>query len=146
MGLFRASRPPGGYWIVALLALAWMGFGLFALVMDYTMDEAGRAQMTAAQQQLMAARPAWLFGVYAVAIFSGLAGAIGLIMRQTWAVPAFSLSLLAIIVQFGYIIVGLDAVAILGAQQALLFPAVIFAIGVFLLWFATHARKRGWLR
>jgi hypothetical protein len=80
--------------------------------------------------------------VYALAIFSGLAGAIGLLMRRGWATTAFAISLVAVIVQFGYTFLVMDAVKLLGAS-AVAFPAVIFAIGVFLLWFSMRARKQG---
>jgi len=75
------------------------------------------AQLREAQRQLYAARPQWLFAVYGVAIFSGLTGAIGLLLRKSWASMLFGLSLAAIIVQFGYI--GLDrAVTIPGSPDA----------------------------
>jgi hypothetical protein len=53
--------------------------------MDLTTDEAGLAKMSKAQRQLYAARPQWLFAVYGMAIFTGFAGAIGLLLR--WIVP-----------------------------------------------------------
>lgn len=140
-----SHRPPTWFWLVASLALVWMLFGVYALYADYTMDDAGRAQMSAEQLQLMDARPAWIFAVYAVAIFSGLFGAIALLLRKAWAVPLFMLSLLAVIVQFTYILFAMGAIRILGAAQAVPFPLVIFTIGAALLWLSLHARRRGWL-
>jgi hypothetical protein len=138
-------KPPTWYWVVSVLALIWMLFGVFAWTMDFLMDEAALAQMTDAQRQLYSVRPQWLFIVYAIAIFSGLAGAIGLVMRKAWAIPAFWISLIAIIIQFGYTLLVMDAIRLLGAAAALPFPIVIFAIGVALLWFAIRAKKSGWL-
>jgi hypothetical protein len=138
-------KPPTWYWVVSVLALIWMLFGVFAWTMDFLMDEAALAQMTDAQRQLYSVRPQWLFIVYAIAIFSGLVGAIGLVMRKAWAIPAFSISLIAIVIQFGYTLFGMDAIRLLGAAAALPFPIVIFAIGAALLWFAMRAKKSGWL-
>jgi hypothetical protein len=101
--------------------------------------------MTEAQRQLYESRPQWLFLVYAVAIFSGLVGATGLLLRKAWATTAFAISLAAVIVQFGYTFLAMDAVRLLGAGAALPFPIVIFAIGAFLLWFSLRARKIGWI-
>lgn len=145
MGTAIEARPPGWYWAVSLLALLWMLLGAFALGMDLMTDEAALAQMSEAQRQLHAARPQWLMGVYAVSILSGLAGALGLLLRRGWAVPALALSLVSVIIQFGYIFLGLDAIAVLGAAQALPFPLVIVALAVLFLWFALAARRRGWL-
>jgi hypothetical protein len=139
------NRPPRWYWVVAILALLWMLFGVAAWCMDLMMDPAALARMPEAQQQLYAARPQWLFVVYGVAIFSGLLGAIGLLLRKRWATSMFLLSLIAVVVQFGYTFGAMHAIQMLGAAQALPFPVLIFAIGVGLWWFSGHAGKRGWL-
>ena len=136
------NKSSKGYLIVSILALVWMLFGVMAWVMDLMTDEAGLAKLSEAQRQLYTSRPQWLFGVYALAIFSGLAGAVGLLMRKSWATTLFAISLVAVIVQFGYTFLVMDAAKLLGAS-AIAFPAVIFAIGVFLLWFSVRARKQG---
>jgi hypothetical protein len=140
-----ATKPPTWYWVVSGLALLWMLFGVAAWVMDFMTDEAGLAELSEAQRQLYAARPQWLFVVYGVAIFSGLAGAIGLLLRKSWASMLFSLSLAAIIVQFGYTFFVMQAVQVLGASAAIPFPLAIFAIGAALVWFARRSRKAGWI-
>jgi hypothetical protein len=140
-----ANKPPTWYWVVSWLAVLWMLFGVMAWVMDLMTDEASLAELSEAQRQLYAARPQWLFAVYGVAIFSGLAGAIGLLLRKSWALTLFGLSLAAVIVQFGYTFFAMHAVEVLGAAAAIPFPLVIFLIGVVLVWFASWSRKRGWL-
>ena len=139
------ENPPRGYWIVAGLALLWMLFGVVAWLMDFMMDEAALEQMSEGQRQLYAARPQWVFAVYGVAIFAGLAGAAGLLLRQRWSIAALAVSLLAVIVQFGYTFFVMNAIGHIGAGAALPFPLLILAIGVALLWFASRASRRGWL-
>lgn len=139
-------KPPAWYWAVSALALIWMLFGVMAWFMDLAMDETALAQMSEAQQQLYRSRPQWIFMVYAIAIFSGLAGAVALLMRKAWAVPAFWISLIAVVIQFGYTFLVMNAARVLGAAQALPFPLVIFAIGALLLWLSVHARRVGWIR
>jgi hypothetical protein len=139
------NKPPTWYWVVSGLAVLWMLFGVMAWVMDLLTDEAGLAELSEAQRQLYGARPQWLFVVYGVAIFSGLAGAIGLLLRKSWASTLLGLSLAAIIVQFGYTFFGMRAVQVLGAAAAIPFPLVIFLIGAALVWFARRSRKVGWI-
>jgi hypothetical protein len=140
-----ATRPPRWYWVIAGLGVLWMLLGVMAWVVDLMTDEAGLAQMSEAQRQLYAARPQWLFAVYGVAIFSGLIGAIGLLLRKSWASMLLALSLAAVIVQFGYTFAVMHAAERLGAAVAIPFPLVIFLIGVALLWFARRSRARGWI-
>jgi hypothetical protein len=142
----RLIDPPRWYWLAASLALLWMLFGVAALTMDVLMDEAAMAALTEGQRQLYAERPQWLFAVYALAIGSGLAGAIGLLLRKAWAVPSLVISLLAVLVQFGYTFGVLDPIAKLGsAAAAVPFPLAIIVAGMLVLWLGLHARRRGWL-
>lgn len=139
------AAPPRWYWIVSIIALLWMLFGVVALVMDLSMDEAALAAMSEAERQLYAARPTWLLVTYAIATLSGLGGAIALLMRKPWAVHLLALSLIAAIIQFGYVLLGTGAIEVLGAAATLPFPIVIIAIGAALLWLAWHARRVGWM-
>ena len=139
------GRTPWWYWAVAILALVWMLFGVLAWTMDLRMGAEQLAQLPQAQQQLYASRPAWLFVIYAVAVFSGLIGAFGLLLRQRWATTFFLVSLVAVVLQFGYTLLAMDAIELLGPAQALPFPIVIVAFAVFLLWFARYARRHGWI-
>jgi hypothetical protein len=137
--------PPRWYWIVSAIALLWMLFGVVALVMDLSMGEAALEGMSEAERQIYTGRPTWLLIAYAVAIFSGLGGVIGLLMRGSWAIPLLAVSLIAAIIQFGYVLFGMGALEVLGAAATLPFPIVILAIGTALLWLALHARRCGWI-
>lgn len=139
------ARPPWWYWAATVIALLWTLLGVVAWTMDLMLDPAALAEMSPAQQQLYAARPQWVFVLYGLAVFSAFAGAIGLLLRRRWVTTLFLLSLLAVVLQFGYILFGMDAIGLLGAGEALPFPIVIVLFGVFLLWFARYARRHGWI-
>lgn len=137
--------PPRWYWIASILGLLWMLIGLMALVMDLTTDEAGLAQMSEAQRALYLARPAWIIGAYVIAIGSGLAGTIALVLRRAWAVPLLALSLVTALIQFGYVLFGMGGLETLGAASLPL-PVTVIVLGALLLWMAMKARRAGWLR
>ena len=139
------SRPPWWYWAAVVIALLWTLLGVVAWTMDLLMGPAQLAELPPAQQALYAARPQWVFVLYAVAVFSAFAGAIGLLLRKRWVTTLFLLSLVAIVIQFAYILFGMDAIGLLGPGEALPFPITIILFGVFLLWFARYARRHGWI-
>jgi hypothetical protein len=145
MNVSKDVRPPTWFRIASWLALLWMLSGAAAFMMDLMTDEAALAQMTAAQRELYEARPQWLFAMYAVAIVTGLAGAIGLLLRKAWAVPALAVSLVAVVIQFGYTIFGMQAIERVGAVQALSLPIVVFIAGLLMLWLAQTARRFRWI-
>ena len=136
---------PRWFRVIAILAVIWMLFGVMAWIMDLMTDETALAQMSEAQRQLYASRPQWLFVVYAIAIFTGLAGAIGLVAKKAWATILLAISLVAIVIQFGYTFTAMHAVEILGPASAVPFPMVIFLIGAALLWFSLLAKRSGWI-
>jgi hypothetical protein len=140
-----SNTPPRWYWIAATLAFLWMGMGVMAWLVDLRMDDAAMAELTAGQRTLYETRPQWVFVVYGIATFGGLAGALGLLLRKAWATPLLAISLVAVIVQFGYTFLGLDAIGLLGAGEALPFPITIIAVCAAVLWFSMRAKARGWL-
>ncbi|HEX9965850.1 MAG TPA: hypothetical protein VGB04_12815 [Allosphingosinicella sp.] len=140
-----ARRIPGWYWAVAFAALIWNGFGCFMYVSQVGMDAAEMAKLPAVQQEVWRAMPAWAVGAYALAVWVGLLGAIGLLLRRRWVRLAFAVSLLGVVVQFGWSFLGSPILSRMGVS-AVAFPAFIFLVAALLLWFAGVATKRGWLR
>src|SRR5687768_208358 len=138
-------NPPTWFRVASWLAVLWMLAGTAAFVMDVMTDEAAIAQMTPGQRELYEARPQWLMAVYAIAIGSGLAGAAGLVLRKAWAVPALVLSPVAIASQFGFLILGLQAMERVGTAEAVLPPIFIFGIGALVLWLAIKAKQSRWI-
>jgi hypothetical protein len=141
------GRPavPAWFWIVAVAALLWEAMGCYAYLTQISMDAADLAKQPAAQAELWRAMPIWVKSAYAVAVWVGLSGAIGLLLRQRWARETFALSLLAVIIQFGWVYLATPALRTLGAANAA-FPALIVAAAILLFWFATYSARRGWLR
>lgn len=138
------STPPRSYRIVAIVALVWMLIGVALWFTGLSHDDAALASMTEGQQQFVENYPLWLRWVYGIAVFAGLLGAAGLLLRKGWAVPALLVSVVCVLVQF---LGGLatNAVALAGVVSAVVIPIVVLAIGAAIWWYADKARKRGWM-
>lgn len=137
---------PKYYWVVAGLAVLWNLFGCAQYFMQISMTADDIAKLTEAQRALVSWQPDWLNVVFAGAVFAGLAGAIGLLIRRQWAVRALGISALLIAVMFGYILGLSNAIADMGFGQAAGFPIFIFLAGLAQYWFARSSWARGWLR
>ena len=96
------------------------------------------------QRTLYAGLPVWYNAVYAVAVGTGLLGAVALLARSTLARPLFVISLIAVVVQFGWLFATTDIIAHQGAATVG-FPLFIAAVAAFEIWFARHAQRRGWI-
>ena len=138
------EKLPTWFWVVAVLAVLWNLMGCAAYYMDVTMTPEMLAELPQADQDLRAAIPAWITGLYAIAVFVGLAGAIMLCLRKKLAIPLYIVSLVAVVVQMGYISFGMNSVEVRGAVS-LVFPVIIIVLGALQLWFSINAKGRGWL-
>jgi hypothetical protein len=92
-----------------------------------------------------AALPKWYNYVYAVSVFGGLLGALALLLRERRAIILFWLSLIGVVVMFGYAFAATDLIAHKGAAATLPFPAFIAAVAIFQIWFAKKAASKGWI-
>ena len=138
------ARPPAWFWIVAVLGLLWEMFGV-AMYLMHVGVLPNSSEMSDAERSLMESSPMWVTGLFAIGVFAGALGALGLVLRMRWARPLLLLSLVAVILQFGGWLLTTDAVAVIG-PSVFVMPAVIVAVAILLVWVATVALRRGWLR
>lgn len=131
--------------IIALVLLLWNLIGVAAFVMQYTADLEALAKSDPYTARIFAGMPGWAWGAYVVAVGAGTLGAVLLLMRKAAAVGLFLLSVIAVVVQFGYSFLGTDLLAVKGAGAAV-FPAVILAIAVGQWLYARRCRVKGVLR
>lgn len=141
----NAGKPLAWFWIVAVLAVLWELTGVASYLYHVTMTPAAIDALPAGEAELMRITPAWINGVFAVAVWSGLLGGIALLLRRRWARPLLLVSVIAAAIQFGYIFSLGRGFETVGTQGAV-FPVVIVLIGALLVWLAGFAGKRGWLR
>ncbi len=140
-----AMRRPAWFRIVAVLALLWNLFGLAMAWMQYSMTPDQLAQLSEAQRTLHAAFPGWLWAVDFVAVIAGTLGSVLLLTGRRLALSMFWVSLVAVVVLFGYCLFPGRMIELLGAAQALPMPVLVTVVAALLVWFARRAVVRGWL-
>lgn len=140
-----AMKRPAWFWVVAVLALLWNLFGLAMAWMQYSMTPDQLAQLPEAQRAVYAAFPGWLWVVDFVAVIAGTLGAVLLLAGRRLALPAFWVSLVAVVVMFGYSLFPGRMIELLGAAQALPMPVLVTLVAALLVWFARKAAARGWI-
>lgn len=139
------QKPTATFWVVAILLTLWNAFGCYVCYLQITRGADAMASATDYDRQLFAALPAWYFWVYAVAVGAGLLGSLALLGRSAAARWLYVLSLIAIVVMFGYVFLQTDVIAVKGAGEAMGFPIIIALIAIFSIWFAGYSRRRGWV-
>lgn len=94
-----------------------------------------KALLPETEREMYENKPAWATAAFAVAVFAGLIGAIGLLMRKKWTTTLFVLSLIGILAHQVYIFFISGAMDVASASL-LVMPIMVTFIGVFLVWYS----------
>lgn len=137
---------PAWFWIVAALLTLWGAIGCYVCYMQWTMGADAWGDATGYDRALYATLPDWYNWVYTIAVGAGFLGGVALLARSRLAQALFLASLIAVLVQFGWLFATTDIVAAKGAAATVPFPAFITVVAAFSVWFAGYASNRGWVR
>lgn len=140
-----AGAVPTSFRIISILGLAWNLVGVAMFFLQTGLDAERIAAMPEQQRMVYEALPSWLPVFYGIAVFGGLLGSAGLVLRRRWSIPLLAISLAAVAVQMIALYVVAPAWQASGAS-GLAFSLLIVAIAAFLLVYARRAMARGWLR
>lgn len=135
---------PAWFRIVAVLLLLWGFSGCYACFQQFRLGAEAMGPASDYDRALYASLPLWYNAVYAVAVGTGLLGAVALLTRSVLAVPLYAISLVAVVVMFGWLFASTDIVAAKGIGT-IGFPLFIALVTAFALWLSLTARRRRWL-
>lgn len=130
------NKVPGHLWAVGGLSLLWNAFGCYIYTMTMMRDPAMMAQAPEEMRAAIESTPMWANGAWALGVWGALAGSILLLMRNRLAFHSFAVSLL-----------GLAGTAFYEATSGMPvnLPQVltIWAVALFLLWYARSMTQKG---
>ena len=138
-----ATRPPTWFRVVAVIALLWNLIGVWQYL-SYVGVVPMMREMNADEAAIIARAPAWYTAAFAIAVFAGIFGALGLVLGRAWARSLLVLSLVAAIVQFTWWCFLSGGSATLGPSFYVA-PAVVILVAILLVWLARTGVTRRWL-
>lgn len=128
---------------VGITGILWNGFGCFDFTMTAMNNTAYLGRFPADVIDHIQSTPWWMFAVWAIGVFAGLAGSVLLVMRRTFAVQLFAASFLAALLSMIVSMGDPDAPQMEGMEAV---PFIIIAIALALLVYAWWQARRGVLR
>lgn len=135
---------PKWYLPAAIAALLWNLLGCYEYLSDVTLTPEDIAKMSAAQQAMYAARPAWAVAVFAIAVWGGALGCLGLVLRKRWAQPLLIASLVAVILQDVALFLMAGAATQAGPAVFVL-QGLVLVVAIALVMLGRKAIARGWI-
>ncbi len=138
------TKAPIWFIIVAIIALLWNLLGAAMVVMNFMITPEAIALLPLEQQQMYADTPMWSSYASLLAVFAGVIGCAGLLLKKAWASMLFMISLIGLVLQNIGIFVIVDAVSVMGVS-VLIMQGLVALIAVGLLLLARMAVQRSWI-
>ncbi len=139
------TKVPMWFWVLAIIFLLWNIMGLGSFFMHAFISTDALDAMLSAERALYESYPLWTMIVFAIAVFGGFLGSLGLVLRKKWSKLAFIISICAIIPQMIQNVFFTKSIEVYGLVQAVTMPILVVVFGVFLIWFSILGIKKQWL-
>lgn len=139
------AKAPWHLYAVGLLTLVWNGYGASQWYMQAMKVRSYYAQMTLEQVQFLQAQPIWVEVLFGVGVWTGVLGALMLLLRRKLAFNAFVASLIAVVANTVYMQVVSNGREVFGIGTLYAAIAVIVVAAASAA-YARFARARGIIR
>ena len=141
----NSNKPGILFWIIGIIALLWNAMGCLNYIAQAYGMEMATAELSTEQIAFMEALPAWNTGLFAIAVFSGLAASIAFLMRKKLGVNLFLISFVIAAIMQIYWIFGSDAPEVFADRQPYLMPVIIVVLGLIFVWYSKKEKAAGTL-
>lgn len=138
-------KVPVWFWIIAIIFLLWNLMGVGSFFMHTFISNDTLEAMPTVERELYESYPLWTEIVFAIAVFTGFLGSLGLILRKKWSKSAFIISIIVVIPQMIHNVFFTKAMEVYGVGQAITMPILVVTAGLFLVWFSILGIKKNWL-
>ena len=127
------------FWVISAITLVFNFMGAINFIVQ--MDPESLASFPARYRPIIEGRPVWAAAAFAVAVLGGALGCLLLLFKQGAAFGVFLVSLVGVLVSMAHIytVVGV------GAVETWAGVLVQLVVTVFLVWYSSFAKSKGWV-
>jgi hypothetical protein len=143
-----SARTPAHLWFVGILSLLWNCLGAYDYTMSHmrNMDYLGKMGDPNVMLAYMDSMPMYAKFGWGLGVWAALLGSVFLLMRSRYAVHAFALSVIGMLLSFGGRYLGPTPPAAMTQGMAKYVPIFIIVLALAQLWYAWRERGEGVLR
>lgn len=131
----NGPKTPVHLWIVGVLALLWNAMGVFDYLATQLKLESYMSSFSQEQLDYFYGIPSWAIAGWAIAVWIGLAGTVGLLLRKKWAAMAFIISLAGLALSSIHTLILSNGLEIMGTAGTIM-TVIIWVISIFLVWYS----------
>ena len=147
----QTNRHGYAYWSIVAFLLVWgiayAGLSFFSFVLATPQDWARmveKGRILPEYVDYIARIPNWVIATTAIAAFTRLFGAVALVLRKTWAVSMYSISLACVVVIMFRGFVLADVASVIRTSQVWV-EALFMGLSIFAVWFSLRCKSKGLL-
>jgi hypothetical protein len=142
-----AVRAPWHLWVVGVISLLWNAMGAFDYIMTQSRSEWYMSQFTQEQLDYFYSFPAWADASWALGVWGAVLGSVALLLRRSWAVWLFGISIIGLVLTTIYNFVLTDGAAMMGDGATVwILTLLVWAITIALFVYARWLTRTGVLR
>jgi len=139
------GKTPVHLWVVGVLAMLWNAMGGYDYLATQLKLDFYMSQFTEQQLVYFYGLPAWAVAAWAFGVWGSVVGSIGLLMRRSWSMWAFVVSLAGLAVSSIYSFGIANGAEIMGTG-GVIFSLVIWVVAILLVIYTWAQTKTGVLR
>lgn len=129
---------------IVIIALLWNLIGVINFFIQINLSEEAIAALPEPEQALMNSTPLWSLVAFALGVFGGAIGSLGLLIQKKWAFYPLLFSLVGVVAQMTYWLFFTQAVDVYGSETYTM-PVLVILVAFFLLRLAKKGIKKGYL-
>ena len=129
---------------IVIIALLWNLIGVINFFIQINLSEEAIAILPEAEQALINSTPLWSLIAFAIGVFGGTIGSLGLLMQKKWSFYPFLFSLIAVVAQMSYWVFFTQAIEVYG-NGGYVMPSLVVIIAFLLLRMAKKGIAKGYL-
>ncbi|WP_066771656.1 hypothetical protein [Croceicoccus mobilis] len=140
----KAAKVPASFWIIAGLSLVWNSLGAFQYAMTQAENAAYLSNFSPEERMYFTRLPMWQIAFWALGVWGSVAGSLLLLLRSRWALAAFIVSLLGLVITTLVSLFQPAPESLTGLVNWVM-TGVVWAILIALIWYSRRAMARGWI-
>lgn len=138
------TSPPSWFKVIVILAILWNLMGIINFCFQITITPDQISKLPEAEESLINSTPFWTYIAFAMGVFGGTIGSIGLLMQKAWSRWLLLLSLIGVFVQMNYWLFFTNAVEVYGTYTYIM-PTVVLLVAYLLFSLCNRGIKKGYI-
>lgn len=135
------AKAPTSFYIIGGVFFFWNFIGLALYYQQMTMTPDVLASLGPVKAAFIEATPAWANAAYGTAVTFGFIASILLLLRNSWALPAFIVSFAGILLQDLDSFIIRDVIGVFG-NEAFIIPPLVLVIAIIEIWYSKSIANR----